>query len=79
MIPTIKKLLDRDIVSNITPSLKELPVDRKLVVYAGFDPTASSLHLGHLAVLNQLRRFAEDGKPAWLKKEKPLESIDEIK
>lgn len=32
-----------------------------LSVYAGFDPTGKSLHLGHLAVLLALRRFQGAG------------------
>ena len=32
-----------------------------MTVYAGFDPTASSLHAGHLVPLLALRRFQRDG------------------
>jgi len=32
-----------------------------LSVYAGFDPTGPSLHLGHLAVLLSLKRFQAAG------------------
>jgi tyrosyl-tRNA synthetase len=34
---------------------------RKLVVKAGFDPTAKDLHLGHTVLLNKLRNFQERG------------------
>ncbi len=34
---------------------------RRLVVKAGFDPTASDLHLGHTLLLNRLRAFQERG------------------
>jgi tyrosyl-tRNA synthetase len=34
---------------------------RKISVYAGFDPTADSLHVGHLVTLNVLRIFAAAG------------------
>jgi tyrosyl-tRNA synthetase len=34
---------------------------RRLVVKAGFDPTASDLHLGHTLLLNRLRAFQEQG------------------
>ena len=34
---------------------------RKLVVKAGFDPTARDLHLGHTLLLNRLRAFQERG------------------
>lgn len=34
---------------------------RKIAVYAGFDPTADSLHVGHLVSLTLLRRFKDAG------------------
>jgi tyrosyl-tRNA synthetase len=34
---------------------------QRLVVKAGFDPTASDLHLGHTLLLNRLRAFQERG------------------
>src|SRR5262245_44142690 len=34
---------------------------RKLIVKAGFDPTAKDLHLGHTLLLNKLRAFQERG------------------
>src|SRR5687767_3350110 len=33
----------------------------KLVVKAGFDPTAKDLHLGHTLLLNRMRAFQERG------------------
>ena len=36
-------------------------VERPVVVYAGFDPTADSLHVGHLVALMTLRRFQQAG------------------
>ena len=35
--------------------------ERSSVVYAGFDPTADSLHVGHLVALMMLRRFQKAG------------------
>lgn len=35
--------------------------DEKISVYCGFDPTADSLHIGHLVPLITLRRFQEFG------------------
>src|SRR6056297_2762447 len=32
---------------------------RKLVIKAGFDPTAPDLHLGHTVLLNKMRQFQE--------------------
>ncbi len=37
---------------------KEINSDGSLTVYAGFDPTAGSLHVGHLLQLCLLKRFA---------------------
>ena len=34
---------------------------RRLVVKAGFDPTASDLHLGHTLLINKMRVFQEQG------------------
>ena len=34
---------------------------RRLVVKAGFDPTAPDLHLGHTVLLNKMRQFQERG------------------
>src|SRR6476646_7614020 len=34
---------------------------KKLVIKAGFDPTAKDLHLGHTLLLNKLRSFQERG------------------
>lgn len=38
-----------------------LKTNKKLVVKAGFDPTAPDLHLGHTVLLNKLRQFQEAG------------------
>lgn len=37
--------------------LKKLKSGKKLVVKAGFDPTAADLHLGHTVLINKLRQF----------------------
>ncbi|MCL4449095.1 MAG: tyrosine--tRNA ligase [Actinobacteria bacterium] len=43
------------------PLLKKLLDLEQLVVYAGFDPTSDSLHVGHLLQICNLRRLAEKG------------------
>lgn len=43
--------------ANLGPRLNERPT----TVYAGFDPTADSLHVGHLVALTMLRRFQRAG------------------
>ena len=46
----------------VAAELKErLATGRKLVVKAGFDPTAPDLHLGHTVLLNKMRTFQEQG------------------
>jgi tyrosyl-tRNA synthetase len=35
--------------------------DKPRTLYAGFDPTANSLHVGHLVALMILRRFQQAG------------------
>ncbi|HHE54837.1 MAG TPA: tyrosine--tRNA ligase, partial [Caldithrix abyssi] len=41
----------------------ELPeaMQQPITLYAGFDPTADSLHIGHLLPIVTLRRFYEAG------------------
>ena len=41
--------------------LKPYVCDEKVTVYCGFDPTADSLHIGHLVPLITLRRFQQYG------------------
>ncbi|WP_225639640.1 tyrosine--tRNA ligase [Candidatus Profftia sp. (ex Adelges kitamiensis)] len=59
-INLIKQLQDRGIIAQVTHS-KELAERLKqgppLILYCGFDPTANSLHLGHLVPLLCLKRF----------------------
>ena len=40
---------------------KKLDLGKKLIVKAGFDPTAPDLHLGHTVLLNKLRHFQDLG------------------
>lgn len=46
-----------------TPGAEEA-LEKPSVVYAGFDPTADSLHVGHLLVLSALARFQQAGHQA---------------
>lgn len=51
-------------VAEILPSragLEKLIAKRKIRLYLGIDPTASSLHLGHSVVLRKLQQFADLG------------------
>lgn len=51
----IAQTTDRDALA------KELAGDEPVTLYAGFDPTAPSLHAGHLVPMLTLRRFQEAG------------------
>jgi len=51
----------RGLVHSYTEGVPELLAGRKITLYNGFDPTADSLHVGHLVVLTQLARFQRYG------------------
>ncbi len=57
------KLIKRGTDEILTESdlKKKLESGKKLVVKAGFDPTAPDLHLGHTVLLNKLRHFQDLG------------------
>lgn len=58
-----EELKFRGLVYQVTneKALKEKVTNEKIVLYCGFDPTASSLHVGHLLELITLCRFANFG------------------
>ena len=41
--------------------LDELMSNEQVTVYVGFDPTADSLHIGHLLPIIMLKRFQQAG------------------
>ena len=51
----------RGLVHQTTPDLEVVLSGERLTVYAGFDPTADSLHIGNLLQLCNLRRMQEAG------------------
>lgn len=56
--PFFQDLEQRGIIKQITdPSLPQVLEKESLTVYAGFDPTSDSLHIGSLLPLLTLRRF----------------------
>lgn len=58
----LKELNDRGIVKQFTNEEKIKNAQKnKKGVYCGFDPTADSLHIGHLIQIINLRRFQEFG------------------
>jgi tyrosyl-tRNA synthetase len=62
MTPVFRVLQDRGFISQLSDeSLPELLSESRLTVYAGFDPTADSLHLGHLVPIMALAHFQRAG------------------
>lgn len=65
----IKQLQERGLVAQVTDeeALAERLAQGPIALYCGFDPTADSLHLGHLVPLLCLKRFQLAGhKPVAL-------------
>lgn len=70
LISGVRALESRGLISSLTTpslsslftSLSSLPSSSNpFSFYAGFDPTAPSLHVGHLAVISAMRVLAESG------------------
>ncbi|MDG1693625.1 MAG: tyrosine--tRNA ligase [Porticoccaceae bacterium] len=58
----IQQLQSRDLVAQISGDQElQSHLDQPRAVYCGFDPTADSLHLGHLVPLLVLKRLQEAG------------------
>ena len=58
----IKQLQSRDLVAQISGDQElQAHLDQPRSVYCGFDPTADSLHLGHLVPLLVLKRLQQAG------------------
>jgi tyrosyl-tRNA synthetase len=51
----------RGLIHSATEGTRELLAREKVTVYAGFDPTAPSLHVGHLLPILNLARFQRAG------------------
>jgi tyrosyl-tRNA synthetase len=61
MTDLFPELTWRELVYDATEALPELLSTTSVTVYAGFDPTASSLHVGHLLPLMGLARMQRFG------------------
>ena len=63
MKSVIKDLQSRDLIAQTTDieALDALLNKQKIALYCGFDPTADSLHIGHLLPVLALRRFQQAG------------------
>jgi len=61
--PLIQDLHERGLIAQITDAqaLDQLLTGESVTLYCGFDPTADSLHLGHLVPVLILKRFQEAG------------------
>lgn len=61
----INQLKQRSLISQITDEIalkkRLIQQERGIILYCGFDPTADSLHLGHLIPLLCLKRFQNAG------------------
>lgn len=62
MFDIVQELQWRGLVHQMTDeNLAKWLMEKPRIVYAGFDPTADSLHVGHLVQLMGLRRFQRAG------------------
>ena len=61
----ITDLKQREIINNITKEEKISFLNSNDGIYIGFDPTATSLHLGNYAQIMLLKRFAKAGLKAY--------------
>ena len=90
--PLFEDLLWRGLVHSVTPDLEKQLEAGGLTLYYGCDPTADSLHIGHLLGLITLGRFQEAGhRPIALvgggtglvgdpgSEERPLLTVEEVK
>ena len=61
--PLLQDLHDRGLIAQLTDAatLDQLLSKESLTLYCGFDPTADSLHLGHLVPVLILKRFQQAG------------------
>ncbi len=61
MINFVEELTWRGMIHQIMPGTEELLNREKVTAYIGFDPTADSLHIGHLCSIMILRHFQRCG------------------
>ena len=61
--PLLQDLQDRGLIAQLTDAetLDKMLHEEKVTLYCGFDPTADSLHLGHLVPVLILKRFQDAG------------------
>ena len=61
MLTVVDKMKKRGLIQECTQGVEDIPQTDVVTVYAGFDPTADSLHVGNLAVIMALSHFQRAG------------------
>ncbi|MDR2791184.1 MAG: tyrosine--tRNA ligase, partial [Tannerellaceae bacterium] len=57
----VEELRWRGMIHNMTPGVEEALEKEQMSAYVGIDPTADSLHIGHLVGVMMLRHFQRAG------------------
>ena len=57
----IEELEKRGLIQDMVPGTKELLEKKQVTAYVGFDPTADSLHVGHLVQVMLLVHLQRTG------------------
>ena len=57
----IEEIKWRGMLHNIMPGTEEILKEKNVAAYVGIDPTADSLHIGHLVSVMLLKHFQRDG------------------
>ena len=57
----VKELAWRGMIHDMMPGTEELLQKEMTTAYVGIDPTADSLHIGHLVSVMMLKHFQEAG------------------
>ncbi|HSN93362.1 MAG TPA: tyrosine--tRNA ligase [Anaeromyxobacteraceae bacterium] len=93
MSTLLDDLMQRGLVHDVTPGLRERLAQGPITGYVGFDPTADSLHVGHLLAVMALAWLQRSGgtpiivvgggtgmvgDPSGKRTERPVLSIEEI-
>src|SRR5699024_9555891 len=64
VVDILTELQERGLIQQVTDEegLRKHLKENKVTLYCGFDPTADSLHIGHLLPITMLRRFQKAGQ-----------------
>jgi tyrosyl-tRNA synthetase len=62
-VSILQDLESRGLINQVTDreGLESYLQENKITLYCGFDPTADSLHIGHLLPITMLKRFQKEG------------------